>query len=206
MAADVTLLGGIGRKGIGARQVGHLEAVAAVVAVAALGADGHAAVVAHVFVAARYGVEKRGLAAVGVAHERHADRAAVARDDLVGRGAVVVRARRFGGWVLPGGLFCRFAAAMFVAVPVMRAVTVMSSGKVFVHFAVGEDDDHVGLGTAQRDVVAHDFIFDRVFQGGVEYHFDPLPADEPHLHDTSAEASVTRYLEDRGRLAGFKFG
>ena len=70
---------------------------------------------------------------------------------------------------------------MPVVVPVMRAVTVMSSGKVFVHFAVGEYDDHVGLGTAQRDVVAHDFIFDRVFQGGVEYHFDPLPADEPHL-------------------------
>ena len=205
MAADVTLLGGIGRKGIGARQVGHLEAVAAVVAVAALGADGHAAVVAHVFVAARYGVEKRGLAAVGVAHERHADRAAVARDDLVGRGAVVVRARCPCGRAF-GDLFRRSAAAMPVVVPVMRAVTVMSSGKVFVHFAVGEYDDHVGLGTAQRDVVAHDFIFDRVFQGGVEYHFDPLPADEPHLHDTSAEASVTRYLEDRGRLAGFKFG
>ena len=40
----------------------------------------------------------------------------------------------------------------------------------------------------------------------VELRLDPLPADEPHLHDTSAEASVTRYLEDRGRLAGFKFG
>ena len=88
----------------------------------------------------------------------------------------------------------------------MMAVVVMSSGKVFVHFAVGEYDDHVGLGTAQRDVVAHDFIFDRVFQGCVEQYFDPLPADESHLHDTPAEASVARYLEDRGRLAGFKFG
>lgn len=88
----------------------------------------------------------------------------------------------------------------------MMAVVVMSSGKVFVHFAVGEYDDHVGLGTAQRDVVAHDFIFDRVFQGGVEQYFDPLPADESHLHDAPAEASVARHLEDRGRLAGFKFG
>ena len=68
------------------------------------------------------------------------------------------------------------------------AVVVMSSGKVFVHFAVGEYDDHVGLGTAQRDVVAHDFIFDRVFSGGVEQYFDPLPADESHLHDAPAEA------------------
>ena len=205
MAADVTLLGGIGRKGIGARQVGHLEAVAAVVAVAALGADGHAAVVAHVFMAARYGVEKRGLAAVGVAHERHADRAAVARDDLVGRGAVVVRTRCPCGGAF-GGLFRRSAAALPVAVPGMMAVVVMSSGKVFVHFAVGEYDDHVGLGTAQRDVVAHDFIFDRVFQGCVEQYFDPLPANESHLHDAPAEASVARHLEDRGRLAGFKFG
>jgi len=155
--------------------------------------------------AARYGVEKRGLAAVGVAHERHADRAAVARDDLVGRGAVVVRARRPGGGVF-GGLFRRSAAALPVAVPGMMAVVVMSSGKVFVHFAVGEYDDHVGLGTAQRDVVAHDFIFDRVFQGCVEQYFDPLPANESHLHDAPAEASVARHLEDRGRLAGFKFG
>ena len=97
----------------------------------------------------------------------------------------------------------RSAAALPVAVPGMMAVVVMSSGKVFVHFAVGEYDDHVGLGTAQRDVVAHDFIFDRVFQGCVEQYFDPLPANESHLHDAPAEASVARHLEDRGRLARF---
>ena len=83
---------------------------------------------------------------------------------------------------------------------------VFAPREVLPGFVVGEHDDHIGLAAPQRDVVAHDFIFDRVYQGCVEQYFDPLPANESHLHDAPAEASVARHLEDRGRLAGFKFG
>ena len=136
MAADVTLLGGIGRKGVGARQVGHLEAVAAVVAVPALGADGHAAVIAHVFMAARYGVEKRGLAAVGVAHQCHADRAAVTVDDFVDRRAAVIRTGRLGRRVFR---FRGLSVGAASAVPAVVFVVVMvraAPGEVFAGFAV----------------------------------------------------------------------
>lgn len=57
VSANVKLLGGVGCKGIGARQVGDLEFVTPVGVVAPLGIDGHPAVIAHVLVAARYGVE-----------------------------------------------------------------------------------------------------------------------------------------------------
>ena len=102
--------------------------------------------------------------------------------------------------------FFQFLWLAALAVPGMMAVVVMSSGKVFVHFAVGEYDDHVGLGTAQRDVVAHDFILDRVLQGGVQNHFDPLSADKTHLHDAAAKASVAHHFDNRRRFAGLQFG
>ena len=57
-----------------------------------------------------------------------------------------------------------------------------------------------------RDVVAHDLVFDGVFQRGVENHFDPLSADETHLHDAAAETAVSRHFEYRGRFPGLKFG
>jgi len=95
--------------------------VAAVGAVADLGPDGHAAVIAHMLVAARYGVEKRGLAAVGVAHQRHADRAAVTVDDFVDRRAALFGAGRCGRRVfrlrgLSVGAASAVPAVMFVTV------------------------------------------------------------------------------------------
>ena len=62
------------------------------------------------------------------------------------------------------------------------------------------------LAAPQRDVVAHDFILDRVLQGGVQNHFDPLSADKTHLHDAAAKASVAHHFDNRRRFAGLQFG
>ena len=208
MAADVTLLGGIGRKGVGARQVGHLEAVAAVVAVPALGADGHAAVIAHVFMAARYGVEKRGLAAVGVAHQRDGDGAGVARHDLVDACAARLVGFRRAELLRPDfrGRSLRRGASALPGVCVVLMAVALAPREVLPGFVVGEHDDHIGLAAPQRDVVAHDFILDRVLQGGVQNHFDPLSADKTHLHDAAAKASVAHHFDNRRRFAGLQFG
>ena len=136
MAAHVTLFGRVGRKGVGARQVGHFETVAAVAAVPDLGADRHAAVIADVFVTARNGVEKRGLAAVGVAHQCHADRAAVTVDDFVDRRAAVIRTGRLGRRVFR---FRGLSVGAASAVPAVVFVVVMARaapGEVFAGFAV----------------------------------------------------------------------
>ena len=89
---------------------------------------------------------------------------------------------------------------------VMFVVVMMPACEVFAGFAVGEHLDHIGLAAPQRDVVAHDLIFDRVLQGGIQDHLDPLSADESHFHDAAAEATVSHHLDDRPRFAGFKFG
>lgn len=78
MAAHVQLFGRIGREGVGAGQIGDDEPVSSVTIFAALGVDGHPAVIAYMFVAARNGVEQRGLAAVGIADQRDVDRAGCA--------------------------------------------------------------------------------------------------------------------------------
>ena len=184
MAAHETLLRRVGRQGVGTGQIGDLEAVAAVVAAADLGADGHAAVVAHVFVSARYGVEEGGLAAVRIADERHGDLPAAAGDDLVGTPAAVSVVDRLGECRVPHVLF----------------------GEQPLHLGVGEHDDHLGFAPAQRNVVPHDPVFDRIPERGVEHDLDPLIADEPHLHDAAAESAVSRNLQNRGRFSGFQFG
>ena len=185
----VALLGRVGRKGVGARQVGHLEAVAPVGAVAHLGADGHAAVVAHVLVPARYGVEERRLAAVRVAHERHADRVALAGHHLVeGAAPRLVGSRHVVRTGSAGG-----------SLPFERR-------EVGLCLLVGQHLDHLRFAAAQRDVVSHDAVFDRVLERGVENHLDALSAHETHLHDAAPESSVSRHLEDDGGVAGLQFG
>ena len=197
----VTFFGRVGREGVGAGQVGDLEAVAAVDAVADLGPDGYAAVVAHVFVAARDGVEQRGFTAVGVAHQRHRDSPCAACHHLVDARAascVGFRGREFL-------VLFRFSDRLVVMIVAMTTL-ISAACEVFVGLTVGEHLDHVGLAAAQRDVVTHDLVFDRVLQGRVQEHFDPLSADESHLHNAAAEASVPHHFDDCPRFTGFKFG
>lgn len=164
-------------------QVGDLEAVAAVDAAADLGADGHATVIADVLVTAEMALNSEVLPLLG----------------LPTSATVMVRVRPCHHFVDARATFCtglrssecvvpfRFpAGAVMMVMLVMMAA--MSAFEVFGGLAVGEHLDHVGLAAPQRNVIAHDLVFDRVFQGRIQKHFDLLSADESHLHDAAAEA------------------
>ena len=199
VVAHVTLLGGVGREGIGPGQVRDFEAVAAVEAVAALGPDRHAAVVADMLVPARNGVEERGFAAVGVSDQRHGDRAALPGEDLLDRRTLLLS----GGGFLRGqreafGLLRRSCGSLPDAFG--------PACEVLVGLGIGEHLDHFGLAAAQRDVIAHDPVFDGVLERRVENHLDTLSADEPHLHDAAPEPAVSHDLDDCGGLAALEFG
>lgn len=186
VAAHVALLGRISREGVGARQVGHPERIAAVGAAPPLGIDRHAAVVAHMLVTARDGVEQRGLAAVGVAHQGDFDVAAA----LVNH---PLDTARFGKRIPLRGTSRR----------IVNHLTGLFVGQLLC-FAVGEHLHHVGLAAPQRDVVTHDLVFDGVLQRCIEQHLDALPPHEAHLHDSATEAAVTVHLENRCRFAGLQ--
>ena len=54
---------------------------------------------------------------------------------------------------------------------------------------------------AQRDLVAHQFVFHRVLQRGIEKHLHSLAFHKAHLDDALAEASVAEHLDDDATLA-----
>ena len=199
--AHEALFWGVCRECVCSGEIRDLEAVASITAIAAFGADGDAAVIADVLVSARNGVEERRLAAVGVSDEGDGDGPALAREDLFDRRAAVV-----GFISVVAGLLCfgiglwRFISGCGQSDPFGP------SGQIFVGFAVGEDLDHFGLGSSQRDVVSHDPVFDGVFERGVQDHLDALSAHESHLHDAASESSVAHDLDDRGGFAAFEFG
>ena len=66
-------------------------------------------------------------------------------------------------------------------------------------------DDHRSLAAAQRNLVIHNPVFDRITQRGVLQHIHPLAANEPHLHDPATEPAVPQHVKDCSRLAGFQF-
>ena len=196
VAAHETLLGRIGRQGVGSREIGHLEAVAAVGAETELGTHRHAAVVAHMLVAARDGIEERRLAAVGIADQRHGDRPARAGDHLVHRRAGSLIRRTSARFALGIGFG---PAAGLTAAPLLL-------GEKLARLGIGDDNHHVGLAAPERNVVTHDFVFDRVLERSVQNHLDTLAAHKAHLHDAAAEPAVPRHLDDRCRFAGLQFG
>ena len=69
---------------------------------------------------------------------------------------------------------------------------------------VGDNYDHVSFAAAQRNLVVHDFVNDRVAQRGIENHFDFFAAYEPHFHNSATESAMSEYFENRGRLACFQ--
>ena len=148
----------------------------------------HAAVVARAFVPAGRGVEERGLAAVGVAHQRDGDGAvgfrAVGGEVLAVRAAMrasagmrgpwcgrgVGRLRRAGVW-LPGWRFRR--AALFVRQPHLY----------LLRFAF-----------PQCDLSAHQFKHDGISHGGAEDFPDAFSRDKSHFTQSGAERPATFYM------------
>ena len=176
MLTHVPLLGRIGREGVGAGQVGDVEAVAFVGDMPRFGGHGDAAIVAHVFASAGDDVEERRLAAVGVAHEGHVDFVLAWCGLCVGRRATVRRVVR---------VRC-----------LLRAVR-----QGLVGFVFGQHFDHGCLAASEGDLIAHDAVFDGVVQRGIEHRRDLLSAYKAHLYNASAESSVSRHTHNDGRVA-----
>ena len=128
--------------------------------------------------AARQGVEKRGLATVGVAHKRHIDfvfaqRLAVA-NKTVRNGARLARA--------PAGI---------------AAHTLQRQ----IFLALGEDINHLGLALAERHIVAHNSILYGVVHWRILHRAHLHTPDEAHLHQSLAEAAVSRHADNHSPLS-----
>ena len=59
----------------------------------------------------------------------------------------------------------------------------------------GHHLNHLGFLMAQRHLVAHHLIFNRVLQRRIKQYLDGLSLHEAHLHDTLAEAAVPLHLD-----------
>ena len=174
MTTNIDLLGRIGRQGIGTRQIGNIETIAFVAERARLGINSHAAIITDVFVTARQSIEKRRLATIGIADQCDIDHTTMCRDHLLDL----------------------LLLAHHVAI-----------GQLIDHIvslSLGDNLDHLGLAAAQRNLIVHNLIFDRVTQGRIENHLDTLAAHESHLHNPATEATITQHFEYDGRLPGLQ--
>ena len=184
MLPHIEFLGRIGRERVGAGQVDEVEAVAFVRGVALLGIHRHARIVAHALVCPRSKVEERGLAAVGIAHQCHADGLFFVLSSVGADAFVALRRKGFTCQRAVGGSHTVVGAAL------------RAERHVY----------HAGLAASQRHFVAHYLIFHGVLQRCVEHHLHRLPLDEPHLYDAFAEAAVARYFLYSCLLASLQFG
>ena len=93
MLTHIELLGRVSREGIGTWQVGDADGVALVFEASLLGIHRHTAVISHVGVTSREGVENGALARVGITHQSNANLVDALLESLlhivVGRGGEV---------------------------------------------------------------------------------------------------------------------
>ncbi len=64
--------------------------------------------------------------------------------------------------------------------------------------------DQAGFGATQRDLIAHNFIFDRILKRGIADDFDWFALDESHFGDSFAKGSMATYFGDNSGLSGLK--
>ena len=144
-----------------------------------LGVHRHAAVVAHVLVAAGSDVEQGRLAAVRVAHQGDADHVVALGGDVLHRLFEVV--------LLPGGVEIHVEILMLV--------------DLFPRLLFTDDFDARGFLAAERHLIPQDLVLDRILQRGVEHDADGLALDETHLDQALAETAVTGHFGDHGALS-----
>ena len=196
LLADIKLFGTVGRKRVGAGEVDKMEAVALEVSIAVLGVDRHARVVAHPLVGTRGKVEERRLSAVRVAHKGHVDGAAAVHGYgaqlLVGDGLAVLGS---------GAAFLQPNLPGAAALGLVRLLT----GLHPLGLLHGNNLDHLGLVMAERHLVAHQLVFHRVAERGVEQHFDDLALDKSHLDNALSETAMAQDLDDDTALTCFQF-
>ena len=76
---------------------------------------------------------------------------------------------------------------------------------VLLCFPLADDLYLRGLFAAERHFISEYFVFNRIFERGVENHPDGLATDEPHFYQALTKTSVPCHLCDNGFFAGFKF-
>ena len=131
--------------------------------------NSHSGVVAHSLMRSAGCVEEAGLAAVGVAYEHGAYLFAFLAGDTV----------------------------EYVLTSVSHHGLRSRVGGFPLHGLLLADHlNEVGLGSAQAHLIVHYFIFDRVMEWGVEFHFHALSLDESHLYDSFAETAVSHDSHD----------
>ena len=146
--------------------------------------NGHAAVIAHVLVAAGGDVEQRGLSAVRVADKGDSDH------------VMPLLGETFHLQIQSGDL-----------------VTVVVKDRCHILFRVNSGlglllADHVdqsGFGAAQRNLVAKYFIFNRIFKRSVQHDRNTLSGDEAHLDEPLPEPPVAVHLGDDTDLSSLQF-
>ena len=185
VAPDIKLLGTVCRQGICPRKVHQDELVSAVFELAFLGVDGHSAVVPYMLVASRSDVEKRSLAAVRVPHQGNADDVPAFLCQML-------------------HLFFQHPGLLAVG-GFKRGLRQGSRCHHFLCFGLAYDLYLVRFLAAQTDLVADDFVFYRVFERRVQYHFHAVAFHKAHFNDSFAEASVSVHLYYDTVLSCLKF-
>ena len=128
----------------------------------------------------RCDVEQRSLSAVGVTHQCHIDGTPLALGNL---DHLLLRYRYVFGNRIVETLVLHQCPCFFLA----------------------DNFNHGSLLPAEGYLVSHDFIFDRIFKRGVQYHFYGFSFDESHFDDAPAESSVPHDFNDYTFFSGAKF-
>ena len=169
MFADIEFFGRVGTETVGAWQINQIERVATKLEGAHLLVDGDAAVVAHPFMGMCRNIEDAGLAAVGVAHQRHVDGLASQFSQPFGHRTVV--GRKSG---LVGGVVCQpFLGFLFAHNLHMRCVV-----------------------ATEAHLEVHHSVFDRVFEGRIQHSFHFHTTDKAHFDDAFAESTIAVHLDN----------
>ena len=140
-----------------------------------LGIHGHSAVIAHMLMCARCDIEKGGLAAVGITHQRYTNLLSTglgkSRHLTLEKGLI----RLDGRQVFPFGehLLCL---------------------RLAYHL------DFLRLLATEGYPVSYDFILDGVSQRGIKNHLDLIAFDKPHFDYPLTESTVTVHLDDHTTL------
>ena len=141
--------------------------------------NGHAAVIAHVLVAAGGDVEQRGLSAVRVADKGDSDH------------VMPLLGETFHLQIQSGDL---------VTVVVKDRCHILFRVNSGLGLVLTDDINEPGLGAPQRNLIAKYFIFNRIFQRSVQHDRNPFSGDEAHFDKPFPEAPVTVHLGDDANL------
>ena len=182
MLAYVQFFRGVGRQGIGARQVYQGNIVVLVMEVPLLGVYGYSGVIAHVLVGAGSHIEKGGFSAVGIAHQGHTD-VVVALLGHVDQGAV------------QSFLFFQISG---------KSLQVLVRPQGFAGLLLRHHLYLSGFFPSEGNLVSQDFILNGILEWSVQHHPYFFPIDKAHLDESFTETAVAVHTDNYGFFPGFQ--